>query len=153
AAMARQRGAITLAEEAGIGLNGAVRVAVRHLAGVRGSGMIVLPADIPQVAARTIDEVAALLARPPAVALARAISDGGTNLFACRLEGAVASSFGPDSFHRHCGAARIAGIAPDVIEHDDLGRDLDRPEDLAAFLALRSPTRTHTILSNLDIEL
>ncbi len=153
AAMARQRGGIALAEEAGIGLNGALHVAVRRLACVRGGGMIVVPSDIPQVTARTIDEVAVLLARPPAVVLARAISDGGTNLFACRPADAVASSFGPDSFHRHGGTARSAGIAPEVIENDDVGRDLDRPEDLAAFLALRSPTRTHTLLSRLDIDM
>jgi 2-phospho-L-lactate guanylyltransferase len=152
AATAREHGAIVFAEKAGVRLNGALNLAVRHLAGIRGSGMIVLPADIPQVTARTIDEVAILLARPPAVVLAEAISDGGTNIFACRPADAVASSFGPDSFRRHMGAALRAGIAPHVISHEDVGRDLDRPEDLAAFLALRSPTRTHTLLSHLDID-
>jgi 2-phospho-L-lactate/phosphoenolpyruvate guanylyltransferase len=152
AAMARQRGAIVFAEESGVRLNGALNLAVRHLAGIGGSGMIILPADIPHVTARTLDGVAVLLGRPPAVVLAEAISDGGTNIFACRPADAVASSFGPDSFHRHLRAALRAGIAPRVIAHENVGRDLDRPEDLTAFLAVRSPTRTHALLSQLEID-
>jgi 2-phospho-L-lactate guanylyltransferase (CobY/MobA/RfbA family) len=59
--------------------------------------------------------------------------------------------FGPRSCDAHRRAAQRAGAALSVLAWPALGRDIDRPEDLAAFLALHTGTRTHAFLSGLGI--
>ena len=39
-------------------------------------------------------------------------------------------------------------MTPCVLPAGDLGLDIDRPEDLDAFLALKSKTRTHAYLAS-----
>lgn len=57
----------------------------------------------------------------------------GTNVLA--LGSAVARTwrfaYGPGSFQAHCDQARALGADLRIIEHPDLGIDLDTPEDLA----------------------
>ena len=48
-------------------------------------------------------------------------------------------------------AALRAGITPHVLAVPDLGLDIDRPENLRAFLSLKSQTRTHAFLSAIHI--
>ncbi len=151
AALAKTFQADTLAEATGAELNGALATAVSHLSRRRVAALIVVPSDIPHLSAGAIDEVVGGLSAPRAVALVPAINDGGTNMLACRPANAIAPSFGHDSFRRHCQAARRAGIELRVVARADVGRDLDRPEDLAEFLALESATRTHAFLSELGI--
>ena len=87
-----------------------------------------------------------LVHRAPAVALVRA-NDGGTNVLACRPAAAIAPAFGPDSFNAHCQAATRSGITPTVRFAPHLQLDIDRPQDLVAFMARESSTRTHEYLS------
>lgn len=44
-------------------------------------------------------------------------------------------SYGPGSFARHCAAARRAGLEVRVVVDDELGFDVDGPDDLAVVLA------------------
>jgi 2-phospho-L-lactate guanylyltransferase len=99
-----------------------------------------------------IDELGDRISRPRAVALVPATRDGGTNLLACSPVDAISPSFGPNSFQRHCAAARRNGIVPTVLASEDAGLDIDRSEDLAAFLSVRSATRSRAFLAVLDIE-
>jgi len=79
-------------------------------------------------------------------------SDGGTNLLACRPSGVIAPSFGPDSFKAHCDAAACKGVTPAVYCAPHLSLDIDRRDDLAAFVSRKSPTLTHDYLSRLNIQ-
>jgi 2-phospho-L-lactate guanylyltransferase (CobY/MobA/RfbA family) len=45
----------------------------------------------------------------------------------------------------------LAGITPHVLAVPELGLDIDRPENLRAFLSLKSQTRTHAFLSAIRI--
>jgi 2-phospho-L-lactate guanylyltransferase len=167
AAIARDHDALVLDEAVPAGVNAAIAQALDHLAAAiapapAGSsplsmqrwtsitaGMLVVPADLPHLSAVAVEQIVALLGAPRAVAIVPATSDGGTNLLACKPAGIIPPCFGPRSFERHCQAARLAGVNPTVLAWSDLGRDLDRPEDLAAFLSLGTPTRTHALLSSL----
>ena len=151
AAIARRHDATVIREAAAAGMNAAMAGVIDRLSGMPHAGMVVVPADLPQISATDIDEIVALIGRAPAVALVRASSDGGTNVLACRPAGIFAPAFGVDSFNRHCLAAADGGIPPTVRLAPRLGLDIDRPEDLAAFLALDSTTGTHAWLSRLRI--
>jgi 2-phospho-L-lactate/phosphoenolpyruvate guanylyltransferase len=151
AAIARRHKAMVIREAAATGMNAAIAEVIDHLSGRPDAGIVVVPADLPQISATEIDEIVALIRRAPAVALVRASSDGGTNVLACRPAGIIAPSFGVNSFNRHCLAAADEGIAPTVRLAPRLGLDVDRPEDLVAFLSLDSPTGTHAYLSRLGI--
>jgi 2-phospho-L-lactate guanylyltransferase len=150
APIARSHGAIVLSEAAPAGINRAIARALDHLAGAPEAGMLVVPADLPQVSAAAVERIVGLLGAPRAVAIVPA-TDGGTNLLACKPAGIIPPSFGPLSFDRHRQAARLAGVTPTILAWSDLGHDVDRPEDLAAFLSLGTASRTHAFLSSLAI--
>jgi 2-phospho-L-lactate/phosphoenolpyruvate guanylyltransferase len=151
AAVARRHEAIVLMETAANGMNAAVTRVVKYLTGSLEAGMVVVPSDLPHVSAADIEEMIDLIDRTPAIALVRS-SDGGTNLLACRPSRAIAPSFGPDSFNAHCEAARRKGITPTVCFAPHLSLDIDRRDDLAAFVSRGSLTRTHDYLSSLNIQ-
>jgi 2-phospho-L-lactate guanylyltransferase len=160
AALARARDAIVLREPDPAGLNGldnldnlnrGLALAAAHLAGDPGAAMLVIPTDLPQVSAAAIAQMVGLLDAARAVVLVPASDDGGTNLLACRPANVIPPSFGPSSFEQHARAARRAGIAPRVLACPVLGQDIDRPDDLIAFLSLGTATRTNVFLSTLDL--
>ena len=146
AAIARQAGALVLDESVALGVNAALLDAIAYLSATNDAGMIMVPSDLPQLSANAIECAIERIDAPAAIALQRA-SDGGTNLFACRPAGIIPPSFGAGSFDAHCAAARRTGLVPRVIEWPGLEHDLDRPDDLPAFLSLRTPTRSHAFVA------
>lgn len=151
AAMARRFDAAVLVETAPAGLNGAVTIAAAHVAENAAAGMLVIPGDLPHLSGAAIAQITELLDAPRSVALLPASGDAGTNLFACRPANVIPPRFGPSSFKRHLAETRRAGITARVLTCPRLGRDIDRPDDLAAFLAMGTATRTHAYLSTLEI--
>jgi 2-phospho-L-lactate guanylyltransferase len=153
AEIARRHGAAVVAEESPSGLNSAIEQAIGCIASAGGDGMLVVPADLPQLSAASIDQVVRLLDVPEAVALVQAHADGGTNLLACRPAGVIPPLFGPQSFWRHREAARHAGIRTSIVKNRELEQDIDRPDDLIAFLSMENTvqTQTHAFVSSLDI--
>jgi 2-phospho-L-lactate/phosphoenolpyruvate guanylyltransferase len=147
--MARAYGAVVVGDDS-LDLNAAVRRG-REFVREPGAGMIVVPSDIPLLPSSVIEQLIGGLSQHRSVALVPATRDGGTNLLACCPVDAIDPCFGPDSFQRHCAAAGSAGIAPAVISSEQAGLDIDRPEDLAAFVAVESETRSRAFLSGLDI--
>lgn len=148
AALARAAGAQVLDEISDSGFSAAVSYAAASLP--PDAGMIVVPTDIPHISEALIDRIAALTPSP-GVALAPATSDGGTNILAMRPATLLSPLFGRSSFARHRSAASAAGITPVIWPSAEAGHDLDRPADLAGFLALRSATRAHRFLASLDL--
>jgi 2-phospho-L-lactate/phosphoenolpyruvate guanylyltransferase len=149
--VARQHDAIVFREVAAIGMNSALTRVVNHVSGRPGTGVVVVPADLPHVSPSDIDAMLDLIRCAPAVALVRA-NDGGTNLMACRPAAAIAPAFGPDSFYAHCVAATRSRITPTVRFAPHLQFDIDRPDDLVAFMARVSATRTYAHLSKLKVQ-
>ena len=148
AAIARAVDVQVLDQDGDFGFSAAVSCAAAALGPE--AGMIVVPTDIPHVSPVLIDRIAALT-HLPGVAIVPATSDGGTNLLAMRPCTLLPPLFGHDSSARHRGAALAAGVTPMIWRSAEAGRDLDRPADLAAFLALNSATRTHCFLTSLDL--
>lgn len=86
-----------------------------------------------------------------AVVLGPSLDGSGTNLLLRRPPGTIASRFGPDSYRRHLQAAEEADVPVSVVEHRDLGFDLDHPDDILTVLKARRPGRTREVLRELDL--
>jgi 2-phospho-L-lactate guanylyltransferase len=85
------------------------------------------------------------------VVLGPSLDGSGTNLLLRRPPGTIASRFGPDSYRRHLQTAVEAEVPVSVVEHRDLGFDLDHPDDILTVLKARRPGRTREVLRELDL--
>jgi 2-phospho-L-lactate guanylyltransferase len=134
------------------GLNGALRIAAATAMQRVAMGMLVVPSDVPQVTAGVLARGARHLRNGRTAVLAPAVADGGTNLLGLSPPEMIAPAFGPGSFARHRGALLAAGVAPLIVDDDAIGRDIDRPDDLASFLAMKTPTRTRALLVAMGVD-
>ncbi len=108
----------------------------RDAAAAETTAVMVIPADLPGVAAEAIDHLAeaaelALGERPgrPVVALVPDRHGRGTNALLIAPPDAIAFAFGEASRAAHAAAARVAGAT--YVEVDGpLSFDLDTPDDL-----------------------
>jgi len=150
AAIARAAGALVIADDENAGTSAAVTRAARHLAALGSPGMLVVPADVPLITPADVETIVAAHRQSyqwPAVTLVPASMDGGTNALACSPPDAIPLCFGEESYARHRDAALAHGIEPQTVRLTRVGRDIDRPEDVADFLLHPSPTRTYAWLS------
>ena len=130
------------------GLNASLAAAAAWLAKARPeAATLIIHADLP---AATPEDIEVLAAADTDVALARA-GDGGTNAMLLRPGVSFPFAFGADSCARHLAAAREAGLSAVLVERPGLALDLDRPEDVAAYLARAGNSRTLGLLHKLDI--
>ena len=113
------------------GLNEAIRLADAHIGS---AGTVVLPADLPLVAASDLDRLLAVdvdgVVGGPCVVVAPT-ADGGTGALLRRPGAVIGPCFGPNSASRHLSAAATAGVASVSVWIPGLALDLDRPSDLA----------------------
>lgn len=141
-------GALVLPDAPEGGLNASLEAA---FAWARASdaerSLLVLPADVPGAVP---DDVAALAAEDADIVLAPA-RDGGTNGLLLRPGAKIPFAFGPGSCARHADAARAAGYSLALVERSGLALDLDRPEDVARYLARAGTSRTLGLLHRIGV--
>lgn len=130
------------------GINAAVQLGLKTLDA--SAGALIVPADVPFATAGDLRAIIDELQRYPVV-LAPALCDGGTNALAMRAPDLIAPSFGEDSCLRHQMLARDEGLACGVVNADGIGRDIDRPQDLAAPVAIRKYSLTAALLAELNV--
>ena len=152
AATAQSFGARVIADLRHEGPSAAIRLAARELAAEGAAGMLAIPADVPLATAAEIGEIAAEMDRHPAVTLVPALADMGTNAIALTPSEAIPIRFGKQSFFQHVEAALERGIAPRILRLPGIGLDIDRPEDLAAFMAVGSATRAQAYLDRCKVK-
>lgn len=124
------------------GLNDALREGADRAAELGAEAVLVLPPDLPFVAAAEVGRiVGAAEGRAPVVVLVPDRHGGGTNALLVAPPGAIDFAFGSMSRPAHIAAAERAGIP--LVELDGpLQLDLDTPEDLLlAEDVLTPPTR------------
>ena len=134
AGLATQFGAIGLVERAP-GLNEAIEAARSVALGRGATAVLVLPADLPAVAAEHVDAVVDAAARPdepaPLVALVPDRHGEGTNALLLTPPTVIRPAFGTGSRVIHAESAGRAGARFLEIE-SPLSLDLDTPADLVA---------------------
>ncbi len=152
AATARSFGARVVADLRHEGPSAAITLAAQELAAEGAVGMLAVPADVPLLTPEEIAEIAAAPPSLPAVTLVPALADMGTNGIALAPVDAIPVQFGKQSFFHHLETALERGITPRILRLAGIGLDIDRPEDLAAFLALRSATHSRAFLDRCGAE-
>jgi 2-phospho-L-lactate/phosphoenolpyruvate guanylyltransferase len=149
-ALAARYGAHVLAD-ANRGHTAASSLGARALAHRGVAGMLQVPVDLPLLSP---EDVAALLeahGKAPAVTLAPARDERGSNAVVCSPPDLLPLRFGDDSFFPHLRRARALGVEAQIVRRPGLALDLDTPEDLAAFLAVPSDTRARAYLAGSGI--
>ncbi len=106
---------------------------------------LVIPADIPLIAAAELERI---LAHAPAEGsvLVPAADGRGTNAAFRRPANLFPLRFGNDSFKPHLEAARATGKPCTVLQFPGIAIDVDNPEDLQKLLDLPGETRTQSLL-------
>jgi len=148
AARAHRVGAMVIDEGAPRGLNGAVSLGTDAAVRLGASAVLVVLSDVPLVTSGDVDE---LLARAPRRgALVVPSKEGtGTNAMLRQPPTVFPPCFGGRSLERHVATAERADVPCEIVRSVRLGFDLDTPEDLRAFAALRSATATQRELLRL----
>lgn len=146
AAISRRHDARILTDAATGGHTAAVVAAAERLAREGSTAVLSVPGDIPLITADEVTQVVAAFETAPAFVIVPAHDERGSNAVLCAPPGAVALSYGDDSFLPHLAAARAAGIEPAVLRLPGIALDVDHPADLKAFLAKPSDTRAYRLL-------
>lgn len=141
AVLARRLGAVILVDPEQAGQSAATTLAAHSLASAGRGGMIMIPADVPLVTTAEIAQIIRVHGAAPAVTIVPAHDHRGSNAVACSPPDVFTFGFGDDSFLPHLTTARRLGIDPAVVKLPGLGLDIDRPDDLLAFLDQPSTTR------------
>jgi 2-phospho-L-lactate/phosphoenolpyruvate guanylyltransferase len=110
------------------------------------TALAVLLPDTPLVTIPTLTRAVHTLG-PVVIAPAR--DETGTNLLLRRPPGAIASSFGRDSYRRHLEAAGHADVPIAVVEQSELAFDVDHPEDILTLLNARRAGRSRQVVREL----
>jgi 2-phospho-L-lactate guanylyltransferase len=127
--LARKYGALTVRERGDAGLNAALDQATAEARRRGADAVLVLPVDLPLLAAADIEALIPPATARPAVVVAPDRHDAGTNALLLAPPDVLPFAFGPGSFEAHCAAARRAGIEPVVVRRKGLAFDVDTAED------------------------
>jgi 2-phospho-L-lactate guanylyltransferase len=133
------------------GYSAAAEAGVAALRG-RASTAVILPTDLPLVRGEDLARLADMHGLSPAVTVARAAVDEGTNALVLSPPDVIGFHYGPASESRHIAAGRRAGATVRSVTLPRMAFDIDRPEDVAHFLRTPSPTLTYGLLRKLQVE-
>jgi 2-phospho-L-lactate/phosphoenolpyruvate guanylyltransferase len=151
AATAHSFGARVIADLRHDGPNAAIMLAAKELSAEGAAGMLAIPADVPLATSAEISEILTAPQTRPAVTLVPALADMGTNAVALMPTDAIPIRFGKQSFFHHLEAALERGVTPRILRLRGIGLDIDRPEDLAEFLACGSATLSRAYLDRCNV--
>lgn len=150
ATIAARYGAQISDAEANAGHSAAVMGAARRLA-ARGEAMLTLPGDVPLAKSAEIEQVIAAQRAGNRFVIVPARDEHGSNAILATPADAVPLRFGDDSYFPHLAAARACGIEPAILSLPGIGLDIDTPDDLAAFLAVRAETHARALLERIGV--
>lgn len=131
-----------------IGETAAVNKALQVLAAEGHGATLFVPADVPSISVGEVGQLLALHNRFPDFIIVPAHDRFGSNAVLCAPPDVMPLKFGPDSFAQHLRAAEASGLHPRVAVLSGVGRDIDLPEDVVAFMKTPSPTRTYALLKD-----
>ncbi|WP_108661339.1 2-phospho-L-lactate guanylyltransferase [Acuticoccus kandeliae] len=137
-ALARECGAMVLAEPERGGLNAAVRAGCRQLAAAGHEALFVLPADLPFLDAAVCEAFLAAADAAGGAAIAPDIHGTGTNAMAFPARAIPRFCYGPGSYLLH----RVGLPGAACVERIELSLDVDTPDDLTR--AALTPPRPAT---------
>jgi len=144
---ARLHGAEGVAEP-GLGLNEALKLAIRHTISKGIDSVLILPADLPLLKSVDVENLIAAASAPRDVVIAPSKAKG-TNALFLRPPDLINLRFGGESFPLHVKEASQAGVRPRIYRSTTVALDIDEPEDLLSVETLGLGTRTYEFLHSL----
>ena len=148
--LARQHGFGIIADPEDSSETGAIEMATRAAIERGAEFILVLPADIPLIAAAELDEIFAAAPLEGTV-LVPSASGRGTNAVLQRPPTLFPLRFGNDSFLPHLAAARATGKPVQVLKLAGIGLDIDEPADLATLVAAAGDTHAQRLIHKWNI--
>ena len=112
------------------GLNESLSRATLEIDRLGAEGALIIPGDLPFLDHPALQKIIDLANCSPLVAIAPDKNRQGTNAMLVSPNGAIPYCYGPDSFHKHQEAARLAHIPTYTLDLASLAIDIDLPEDL-----------------------
>jgi 2-phospho-L-lactate guanylyltransferase len=122
--------AVPVLADTGACLNSALTQAHRVLRDFGCNEVVILPADLPNIAAADIDGLVRA-GRSGGFAIAPDAAEEGSNALCLVSAQPFRFQFGPDSKRLHMREAECLGLAPQVVRLPGLQFDVDSPADLA----------------------
>jgi 2-phospho-L-lactate guanylyltransferase len=135
-AMVRDLGANTVQESGAPELNNALLRATQVLKAWHAGAVLVVPADIPLLAAEDVEEMVQRGRYHNSVVIAPDRHEAGTNMLFVRPPGLIPYAFGDNSFSEHQRLAVEAGATVSVYRSERVALDVDRPDDLERYYHL-----------------
>jgi 2-phospho-L-lactate guanylyltransferase len=148
-ALANARGAVALPDHAH-DLNAALTQAAAHYTARGVAAVLALPADIPLVQSREIDDLNAARMTVPGMVIAPS-RDGGTNALLAWPPLALPFLFGVGSQARHLAAAHERGLTVREFRTPGMELDVDRPDDLLLLAETDGETETQRLVRELCV--
>jgi 2-phospho-L-lactate guanylyltransferase len=131
-------------------LNAALAQAAAHYTAHGATAILALPADVPLVQGREIDDLIAMRASARGMVIAPS-RDGGTNALLAWPPLELPFLFGPGSLARHLAAARERGLATYTFQRPGLEIDVDRPDDLLLLAEADGETEAQRLVRELCV--
>lgn len=130
---ARDYGVKTILETRNINLNNALRKATAAVKAFNVGSILILPADLPLIIADDIKGMISKTTSSPEIIIAPDRKMYGTNALFVRPPGILDYDFGQWSFKKHIEQAERKKINIEIYNNENIGFDLDLPEDLVLF--------------------
>ncbi len=131
--IAREYGAHTIQESGQPELNTALMRATQVVARWKGQAILILPADLPLVAAEDVAGIVSMGQKDQSIVIATDFDEDGTNALFIRPPGLIPYAYGVGSYHRHIELARQAGADVKLYHSERLSLDIDVPSDLQSY--------------------
>lgn len=132
-AIAREMGARSVQEGSPSDLNPALIRATEVVRVWGASGVLILPADLPFIAAEDVTAMAQLGIDSPSIVIATDGAADGTNAMLVRPPGLIDYQYGLGSYQKHLAAANRLGVPIHHYQSSRLLLDIDVPEDLMRY--------------------
>jgi 2-phospho-L-lactate guanylyltransferase len=135
-AMVRDLGANTVQESGAPELNNALLRATQVLKAWQADSVLVVPADLPLLAAEDVEEMVQRGRYHNTVVIAPDRHETGTNLLFVRPPGLIPYAFGENSFAAHQRLALDANANVSIYRSERVALDVDWPDDLERYYDL-----------------
>ena len=128
--LAREYKARTVLEDGSPELNTALRRASMVAQAYQAHEILVIPADLPLITHKDVQEFINHSGNPPEVIIAPDRRKDGTNAHYKIPASLIDFCYGKDSFNLHIALAKKVNAHIGIVEHEAFALDLDLPEDL-----------------------
>jgi 2-phospho-L-lactate guanylyltransferase len=138
--LARLNGAEGIVER-GLGLNGALKMAIEHATAGGAKSVLLLPGDLPLLEPADIENITMMANAERDVVIAPSKANG-TNALFLRPPDVMDLKFGGESFPLHVTEAMRVGVKPRIYRSETVAFDVDKPEDLLKIETIGRGTKT-----------